>query len=102
MVTLEQALSAGSHFGTVTLHYGECSRTIGPRGGVTESIERWRVNGSAKTWVTRPGEFRLPIKYGMGYGRGQHGYVDHTNARHFHLASECPLDAHTGGIARAA
>jgi hypothetical protein len=24
-----------------------------------------RVNGKCKTWVTRPNEFRLPMKYGL-------------------------------------
>ncbi len=28
-------------------------------------ITRWRVSGKAKTWKTRPNEFRLPIKFGM-------------------------------------
>lgn len=26
---------------------------------------RARVNGQLKTWKTRPGEFRLPVKYGL-------------------------------------
>jgi hypothetical protein len=26
---------------------------------------RCRVNGACKTWVTRPSEFRLPVKYGL-------------------------------------
>jgi len=26
---------------------------------------RCRVNGKCKTWVTRPEEFRLPVKYGL-------------------------------------
>jgi hypothetical protein len=93
MVTLEIARAAGNAFGRINFHYGECVRTTGPRGGITESVEKWRVNGALKTWVTRPGEFSLPIKYGMGYGRGQHGYITHENARHWHVADDCPLNA---------
>lgn len=26
---------------------------------------RCRVNGKCQTWKTRPGEFRLPVKYGL-------------------------------------
>lgn len=29
------------------------------------SALRARVNGRAKTWVTRPEEFRLPMKHGL-------------------------------------
>lgn len=29
------------------------------------SAVRARVNGRCKTWVTRPTEFRLPVKYGL-------------------------------------
>lgn len=29
------------------------------------SALRARVNGRAKTWVTRPGAFRLPMKWGL-------------------------------------
>jgi hypothetical protein len=25
----------------------------------------WRVSGKVKTWKTRPGEFRLPVKFGL-------------------------------------
>lgn len=26
---------------------------------------RCRVNGACKTWKTRPGDFRLPVKHGL-------------------------------------
>lgn len=35
-----------------------------------------RVNGQIKRWKTRPGEFRVPVKYGMY----DYFYIDHTNA----------------------
>lgn len=81
MITFEQAMTADR------FHYGTCSKTVGPRGGETVRIEQWRRNGSTKTWNTRPGEFRVPIKYGM---RG-YGYIDQYSADRFHVESDCPL-----------
>lgn len=53
-------------------HDDECAKTVtfGPRGGVTyPRTELWRRNGATQTWKTRPGEFRIPVKYGMrNYG----------------------------------
>lgn len=85
MVTKEQAINARHR---TEFHYGECKKTVGPRGGVTTKIEIWRANGQCKTWKTRPEEFQLPIKYGLRTG----SYITHRNAHEFHLASECPLD----------
>jgi hypothetical protein len=46
----------------------------------------WRRNGATQTWKTRPGEFRIPVKYGLrSYGQ----IYDHDAGR-FHVASECP------------
>lgn len=36
---------------------------------------RVRRTGQNKTWVTRPNEFRIPIKYGLY----QSGYITHEN-----------------------
>jgi len=43
---------------------------------------RVRVNGKCKTWVTRPNEFRLPVKYGLY----ECGYIDQDNAASFVVA----------------
>lgn len=80
-LTLAQVLHARE------FHYGECVRTVGPRGGETVKVETWRRNGETKTWKTRPGEFRVPIKYGL---RG-YSYIDNHNVGEFHAASDCPL-----------
>jgi hypothetical protein len=33
-------------------------------------VYRWRRNGSAKVWVTRPNDWEMPLKYGLrGYWR---------------------------------
>ncbi len=84
MITKEQALQLrhGDE-----LHYRECKRIIGPRGGVSYTVERWRVNGVTKTWKTRPDEFQVPIKYGL-YA---YSYITNDNALGFHLATECPM-----------
>lgn len=34
---------------------------------------RWRKNGQTKLWKTRPGEFRIPVKYGLY----DHTYITH-------------------------
>lgn len=82
MITKQQALSANE------FHYGPCTRTTGPRGGVTESVERWRRNGATKTWKTRPQEFSVPVKYGMR----SYSCIDQGNAREFHTEADCPLN----------
>jgi hypothetical protein len=83
MITREQAIQL-TH-GT-EIHYGECERKVGPRGGVKLLIEVWRVSGKCQTWKTRPNDFRLPIKHGMY----QNDAIAQWNCDAFHLASECP------------
>lgn len=81
MVTQQQAATHNR------FHYAPaCAVHVGPRGGVTTRVEVWRANGALKMWKTRPGEFRLPIKYGL---RG-YSYLTHLNAADFHIAEECP------------
>lgn len=80
-VTRDQALTAH------TFHYGECVRTVGPRGGVTDDIVTWRANGAPKTWKTRPLDFRVPIKFGLRRG----WYITPGNARDFHTEEDCPI-----------
>lgn len=49
-------------------------------------IYEWRGNGACQTWVTRPDEFRRPVKYGLrGYDA-----ITHLNAGQFHRADQCP------------
>lgn len=37
--------------------------------------KRWRRNGRTKTWKTRPGEFRIPVKHGLR----SYGYITEYN-----------------------
>jgi hypothetical protein len=45
----------------------------------------WRRNGRTKTWKTRPGEFSVPVKYGLY----DYGSINHLNADQFHTADNC-------------
>lgn len=83
MITYDQAMTAREFH-----KEGSCHRTEGPRGGITETVERWRRNGQTKVWKTRPGEFRLPIKFGLR----SYDAVTERDAHLLHVASECPLN----------
>lgn len=49
------------------------------------TIERWRRNGQTQTWVTRPNDFKVPIKYGLR----DYTYITQDNAHEFHRAEDC-------------
>lgn len=82
-VTKEQAVLAGLHEHTL-FHFAPDGECCVPRREV-----KWRANGMCKTWGSpaRRGEFKLPIKRGLG----EHDYLTHLNCDDFHLAIECPL-----------
>lgn len=68
-------------------HFGNCTRTTGPRGGVKTHTTECRRTGGSKTWKTRPEDFRVPIKHGMrGYGE-----IVPANVAQFHTPAQCPL-----------
>jgi len=71
----------------VEFHYGECQNHIGIRGGKTFHQIRFRRNGKTKTWITRPDEFRVPVKRGLR----EYGYITQTNAKDFHTAEQCEI-----------
>lgn len=54
-------------------------------------IYEWRRNGATQTWKTRPGDFRIPVKYGYR----STGQITHNDAHRFHLAEECPSRSFT-------
>lgn len=81
-MTLEEA--KGLHPGDV-LHNGLCRRFIGPRGGVKEFVERWRVSGQVKTWKTRPDEVKVPIKYGLRTST----YIHQWTIQYWHREENC-------------
>ncbi len=88
MITRDDAIRIGAAWGRTELHFGNCSKHVGPRGGVTYKREVWRTNGACKTWKTRPNEFSLPIKYGFN---GPYSYVTQSNAGDWHLADACTV-----------
>ena len=84
MISIEQA-KALRHGDEV--HHGACRVHIGPRGGKTWFITRLRVGGKLKLWKGIPENFRLPLKYGLGYSY----FLDQNNARNFHIPADCPV-----------
>jgi len=82
MITKSQALTAQE------FHYGDCTRTVGPRGGAKVKQEVWRRNGQTQTWKTRPGSYRIPVKYGLR----QFGAIVNIHENHWHTAEDCPLN----------
>jgi hypothetical protein len=82
-ITKHQAVTADE------FHYGSCSRSVGPRGGITEHVEHWRRNGATQTWKRRPDDFRIPVKYGLyRYSQIRSDYYD---LNKWHVADDCPL-----------
>lgn len=79
-------------------HRGYCTREVGPRGGVVEHIEVWRRSGKTQTWKTRPGDVRVPIKYGF---YGPHDYITQDNMMEFHVPDDCPLRQLSGPVTEA-
>lgn len=82
-LTKQQAIMADE------FHHGNCTVHIGPKGGVTTKCTRVRRNGRTQTWVTRPTEWRIPVKYGI---RAKDQFsIHHYDAGLWHTADECPL-----------
>lgn len=91
MITYSQALREHE------FHFGQCTRTDGPRGGVKFSVTRVRRNGMTQTWKTRPTEFSIPVKYGV---KNAFRITQH-DAAQWHAASECPLSKSEQNMAAA-
>lgn len=79
MVTYEQALSATRFRFKIT----------NPRHRRVGDTRTCRRNGKTKTWKTRPGHFRIPVKYGLY----EHFYITHENAHEF---EPCGFDTEPG------
>lgn len=72
---------------TDRFHYGECSKRVGPKGGVYISRNEWRRNGANQTWKTDSTRFRIPIKYGMR----SYDAITEWNVASFHAESDCEV-----------
>lgn len=44
---------------------------------------RVRRTGKTQTWITRPNEFKIPVKYGLY----ESGYITHLNAHEWNVAT---------------
>jgi hypothetical protein len=67
--------------------FRECTRTVGPRGGVTIDITECRVMGQPKTWKRSPDRVSVPVKFGMY----RHTHIIDEELQNWHLAEDCPL-----------
>ena len=45
--------------------------------------KKWKRNGKVKLWKTRPTDFKIPVKNGLG----NYGYIDHTNFHEFRVSN---------------
>ena len=88
MITKAEAMTAHRFH-----RLGACARTVGPRGGVKQKTVEVRRTGQTKTWVTRPTEFQVPVKFGLSLS----GYITHINADEWVVASQCPV-CHPQGV----
>jgi hypothetical protein len=84
MITKDRALKL--RHGDI-LHAGDCSFTVGPRGGTSLIIVQWRVSGQVKTWKRSPERFRFPVKHGL-YDNGE--VTESKNADYMHFPDDCP------------
>lgn len=57
---------------TSQLHYGQHVEVI----DLHDQVRTVKINGSPKTWKTRPGNVSIPWKYGM-YEYGTTSYAQH-------------------------
>jgi hypothetical protein len=97
MLTREQALTEREFHANSLDPKHTCKVVIGPRGGRKVTMEIWRRNGRTKLWKTRPNDFKIPVKYGMGYGMGSYNYITQDNLAYWHVRSECPVLQQRGG-----
>lgn len=51
----------------------------------------WRRNGATKTWVTRPDDYRVPVKFGFNFGARNYANITPDNADRFYAPIECPV-----------
>lgn len=93
MVTKEQALKL--RYGAEVHYTGrhDCTRVVGPRGGIRETITRCRVTGACKTWKREPARFRLPVKYGLREYAAIDSHSWSGDPRFWHVAADCPLNS---------
>lgn len=89
MISKEQALTEHE------FHSG-CTKTVGPRGGVTFRPFILRRNGQTQTWKRRPDNWRIPVKRGMY----EFGAITQADAALFVIRAECPVCSDVKGAAK--
>ena len=82
-LTMQEALTSNEFHDD-----GLCAKCGMDKNG--HSVREFR-NGTTKTWKTRPGEFRIPVKFGF---RGPYGYITQDTANFYHSRENCPNCQH--------
>lgn len=82
MVTKAEALTAHS------FHWGNCTRAVGKRGGITEHVCEYRRNGKTQTWKRDANRWRVPVKRGLY----EYGDITPERAHEWHTPEDCPLN----------
>lgn len=70
-VSKEQAMSVDRFHANATCH--------------PHKTYKWRRNGKTQTWKTRPGDFRVPVKFGLY----SYSAITQDNADQWHTEGEC-------------
>lgn len=84
-ITKDQALKL-RHGNEV--HFGECTKVVGPKGGIKLHVNKARVTGYIQTWKRDESRFRLPVMHGLrGYGA-----ITNDNCEYFHMPEDCPTN----------
>lgn len=84
MITLEQALKS-TEFHQEAAPVGWAGPFDRPCEGRNGPV-KWRRSGMTKTWKTRPGQFKIPVKHGLRNS----DYITQDNADLVHAAEDCP------------
>lgn len=73
-----------------TVHWGNCTRATGPRGGIKESVVAYKVT-RVRTWKRDLTRIEVSLKHGM-YDYSKLTATDAAHLAQWHLATDCPLN----------
>lgn len=85
-ITIEKADEIATKSGVFHVD-GRCHRTIGPKGGVKEKVQIWRVSSVVKRWKKNPDRIRFSVKFGM-YAND---VITERELHLLHAPEDCPL-----------
>lgn len=83
-LTLEDAMNCSQ------FHEGECTKRVGPRGGIRVMRKVWHRRGPTETWIEGLAvKFRIPVKHFGRYGGS--AWIHHKDRLDFHAPIDCPV-----------